>query len=148
MRSEQTGVPPPVWRSSGSFVRFPTRTTRLMFAAMVSCSSPTGRPRLLRCLVAVIGGSGRGRGGRRRGRLSGRLLVGRPLHASVRTVTHDAVGDLQHARDLVERLDGAREEEEVVDRLALVRDLVREPPATPRLVAVPLAFGAVDCVAD
>src|SRR5712671_4581145 len=30
----QTGVPPGVCRSSGSLVRFPTSTTRLMFAAM------------------------------------------------------------------------------------------------------------------
>src|SRR2546423_1121099 len=114
MRSEQTGVPPPVWRSSGSFVRFPTRTTRLMFAAMVSRSSPTGRPRLLRRLVAVIGRSGRGRCRRRRGRLRGCLLMRRSLDAPVGAVTDDAVGDLEHARDLVERLDGTREEEEVV----------------------------------
>src|SRR4051812_18470757 len=120
MRSEQTGVPPPVWRSSGSLVRFPTRTTRLMFAAIGSRSSPTGRPRLLRRLVAVIGGRGRGRCGRRRGRLGGRLLVRRALDAAIRAVTHDAVGDLQDARDLVERLDGAGEQEQVVDRLALV----------------------------
>ena len=32
MRRLQTGVPPGVWRSSGSRVRLPTSTTRLMFA--------------------------------------------------------------------------------------------------------------------
>src|SRR4051795_12362016 len=36
----QTGVPPGVWRNSGSFVRLPTRTTRLIFAMSYSSSSP------------------------------------------------------------------------------------------------------------
>ena len=42
----------------------------------------------------------------------------------------------------------AREEEEVVDRFALVVDLVGEAAAAPRLVAVPGALRAVDGVAD
>ena len=97
--------------------------------------------------VGVIGLFGRGRGGRSSdcGR---RLLVRRVLHAAERAVARHAVGDLQHARDLVECLGGAREEEEVVDRLALVSDLVREPAAAPGLVAVSLSGCAVDCVAD
>jgi len=56
--------------------------------------------------------------------------------------------DLQDARDLGQRLGRAAEEEEVIDRLALVRDLVGEAPAAPRLVAVPGAARAVDGVAD
>ena len=43
---------------------------------------------------------------------------------------------------------GVGEEEEVVDRLALVADLVGKPAATPRLVAVPGATRALDRVAN
>ena len=77
----------------------------------------------------------------------GRLGVA-ALDAAKRPVAHDAVGDLEHARDLGERLRRRREEQEVVDRLALVVDLVGEPATAPRLVAVPGASGALDRVAD
>ena len=77
----------------------------------------------------------------------GRLRVA-ALDAAERAVAHDAVGDLQDARDLGERLGRRGEEQQVVDRLALVVDLVGEPAAAPRLVAVPGALRALDGVAD
>src|SRR5580765_7257478 len=93
MRRLQTGVPPPVWRSSGSRVRLPTSTTRLMLAAMVSLLPDLKGTRLLRGPVGVIGGRGHGRDRRRR-------LGVAALDAPHREVAHDAVGDLQDARDL------------------------------------------------
>jgi hypothetical protein len=72
----------------------------------------------------------------------------RALDAAERAVAQHAVRDLEDARDLRQRLRGRREEQEVVDRLALVLDLVRQPTAAPRLVAVPAARRCVDRVAD
>ena len=63
-------------------------------------------------------------------------------------MAHDAVGDLEDARDLGERLGRRGEEQEVVDGLALVVDLERQPAAAPRLVAVPGALRGFDGVAD
>jgi len=63
------------------------------------------RPRLLRRLVAVIGGTGAAVEAAGQA-LRGRFLVHRPLDAPERAVTKHAIGDLQHARDLVERLAG------------------------------------------
>ena len=63
-------------------------------------------------------------------------------------MAHDAVGDLEDAHDLGERLGGGGEEQEVVDGLALVVDLERQAPATPRLVAVPGAVCGFHGVAD
>src|SRR5690242_13242139 len=125
MRSLQTAVPPDVCRSSGSLVRFPTSTTRLMLAMWFL-------PRVLRGLGrrGALGGSGGGRG-----------LAFRPAHGHV---PHDAVGDLQDARKLVERLGVAREQEQVVGALALVVDLVGELPAAPRLVLLDRAPTALD----
>src|SRR5450432_2125075 len=101
-------------------------------------SSPTGRPRLLVSPGAVIGSGGggdpvavvigRGRSGRCACRDLGRRLGVAVLDAPEGTVTGDTVGDLQDAGDLGERLGWAGEEEEVVDSLALVRDLVSEAP--------------------
>src|SRR5207248_9267103 len=69
------------------------------------------------------------------------------LQALRRQVPHDAVGDLEHARDLVEgrRLD--REDEQVVGALALVVDLVLELAASPRLVGGPAAAALLDQLA-
>src|SRR4051794_37644269 len=53
MRRLHTGVPPEVERSSGSCVRFPVRTTRLMFVAAIG-----GTPLLL--LVRAVAGLSRG----------------------------------------------------------------------------------------
>src|SRR3954447_9191262 len=150
MRRLQTAMPEGVWRSSGSRVRLPTSTTRLMLAAILR-SSPSGRFRLLRGPVGVIGrggdvGRSRGRDGGRG--LRRRLLVRRVLHATVRAVAYDAVRDLEHARDLRERLGRRLEEEEVVDGLAFVIDLVGESAAAPRLVPVPGAIRTVDGVAN
>ena len=61
---------------------------------------------------------------------------------------HHAVGDLQDAGDLGERLGRRCEEQEVVDGLALVADLVGETAPAPRLVAVPRPLRALDGVAD
>ena len=62
----------------------------------------------------------------------------------VRQVAHDAVGDPEDARDLVERLGLGAEREQVVDALALLVDLVREPAAAPRRLAVPRAAALLD----
>ena len=132
MRRLHTAVPLVVWRSSGSRVRLPTRTTRLMFAAIsVFAPSWCEEPRLLRCPVGVIGGSGHCRDRRRRLRVAA-------LDAPDGEMAHDAVGDLQHARDLRERGRSGGEEEQVVDAVGLVVDLVGELAPAPRLVAVPL----------
>src|SRR3989442_370792 len=75
------------------------------------------------------------------------LLVGwgraraRPGHPAHGQVPHDAVRDLEDPRHLVERLRLALEGEQVIDPLALVVDLVREPPAAPRLVVRPRSAG-------
>src|SRR4051794_36371563 len=114
MRSLQTAVPLGVLRSSGSRVRLPTSTTRLMFAI----SSP---PPGLRGLLGLWLGLGCGR--RRGGRGGGRGLSFGSAHGHV---PHDAVRDLEDARQLVERLRVAREEEQVVGAVGLVVDLVRE----------------------
>src|SRR5437867_1977484 len=103
MRSLQTAVPLGVCRSSGSFVRFPTRTTRLMFAMVFLSCSRTSRPSLLRL------GDGRGT----------RTGV-RPRDLPYGHVPHDPVRDLEDARDLVERLRARVEGEQVVDALRLV----------------------------
>src|SRR5204862_6943591 len=74
-RRLETGVPPGVCRSSGSFVRLPTSTTRLMFAAMVVLLLLVGTcVRFVRVSVpGVRDGSRGGRGRRyRRGRRPGR----------------------------------------------------------------------------
>src|SRR5882762_3630467 len=152
MRRLQTAMPDGVWRSSGSRVRLPTSTTRLMLAA-ISRSSPTGRSRLLRGPVGVIGSAsvvsaGRGRSGRGDRELRRCLGVLRALDAPVGAVAHHAVRDLQDAGDLRERLGRRGEEKEVVDRFALVIDLVGETAATPRFVPVPRSLGAVDGVAN
>src|SRR5262249_19029185 len=57
---------------------------------------------------------------------------------------HDAVGDLEDARQLVERVGVAREEQQVIRALALVVDLVRELAAAPRLVLLDRAAAALD----
>ena len=62
-------------------------------------------------------------------------------------VAHDAVGDLEHARDLVERRRLGLEEEQVVGALRLVVDLVGEAAPAPGLVALPAAV-ALDGLAD
>ena len=62
-------------------------------------------------------------------------------------MAHHAVVDLQHARDLVERLGARLEDDEVVVRVGLVVDLEGEPPPSPRVVAAPRAPAALDEVA-
>src|SRR5262245_2620261 len=96
MRRLQTGVPPPVWRSSGSRVRLPTSTTRLMLA-MVSLLPGVRGTRLLRGPVGVIGGRGHGRDRRR-------SLGVTALDTPHGEVAHHAVGDFQDAGDLGEGL--------------------------------------------
>src|ERR671934_179289 len=59
-------------------------------------------------------------------------------------VPHDAVRDLEDARDLVERLRVRVEREQVVDALALVVDLVGELPPPPDLLVGPGPAAALD----
>src|ERR1700741_327323 len=140
MRSWHTAVPLGVCRSSGSFVRFPTSTTRLMFAMVLLL--------LVRTCVRfrVLGG---GDGGHDRGRwLLARRARARSLDVSRRHLAEDDVVDLEHADDLVQGLGAALEDDEVVHALALLPDLVGEPPPAPGVVAAPGAAGALDERAD
>src|SRR5262249_7822017 len=105
----------------------------------VFAPSRSGGTRLLRGPVVVIGGRGHGRGRRRRLRLPA-------LDTPDCQVAHDAVGDLEDARDLGQRRRRRREEKQVVDPLALVTDLVRQLAAAPRLVAVPAAAVGLDAL--
>ena len=63
-------------------------------------------------------------------------------------VTHDAVGDPEHAGRLVERGRLGLEMDEVVDALVLLVDLVGEPAFAPRLVAGPGAAALLDELAQ
>src|SRR5206468_6949825 len=74
-----------------------------------------------------------------------RYRLGRaPLGTTGRQMPHDVVVDLQHTRDLVERLGGCREGQQVVAALGLVVDLVGEPPASPDVVGAPRAAALLD----
>src|SRR6266511_5416074 len=59
-------------------------------------------------------------------------------------MAHHHVVDLEHARHLVERLRAALEDEQVIDAFRLLRDLVCEAPAAPRVVASPGAAALLD----
>src|SRR5262249_21136923 len=149
--SLQTDVPPLVLLSSGSLVRFPTRTTRLMFAMLgLLLRRPRGRLRLRR--GSVLLGHRLRLGGFRLGRLGlvgaglgprrwttflalvARALLDRrqrrrrgpaaTLDAARGHVPHDTVGDLQDAGDLVQRRRLRVELEQVVRPVGLVVDLV------------------------
>src|SRR5919201_1231706 len=126
-RSLQTAVPLGVCRSSGSFVRFPTRTTRLMFAMVFLSGSRTSRPSLLRLGV---------------GRVT-RTRV-RPRDLPHGHVPHDPVRDLEHAGDLVQRLRARVEGEQMVGALALVVDLVGELAAPPDVLVRPGSAASLD----
>ena len=78
MRRLQTAVPRGVCRSSGSRVRLPTSTTRLMLAMVPSLLSE-GRSRLLGSRVDVIAVIGRAGGGRAHGDLRRRPSMWPPL---------------------------------------------------------------------
>src|SRR5437763_6171518 len=138
-RRLQTAVPLGVWRSSGSLVRLPTSTTRLMLA-MFLAPSESGGPRLLRGPVVVIGARGHGRD--RCGRL--RLAS---LDAGDGEVAYDAVGDLQDAGDPRQRRRRDREDQHVAGALRLVADLVGELAPAPRLMVVPRAAVTLDPLA-
>src|SRR5712691_1027500 len=143
MRRLQTGVPPGVWRSSGSRVRLPTSTTLLMLAAIALLLLVRTRVRFS-VLRHRDGNRLRYRGGRGRRRLVARRARLRALDVLHGQVPHHAVVDLEHARDLVERLAAALEDEQVVDALRLLVDLVGQPPAAPRVVAPPGTAAALD----
>ena len=70
----------------------------------------------------------------------------RPV-ATGRQVTHHVVVDLEHARDLVERLAVGAEREQVVDAVGLLVDLVGELAPAPGVLAVPRAAALLDEVA-
>src|SRR5581483_11408324 len=96
MRSWQTAVPLGVCRSSGSFVRFPTSTTRLMFAMVLLL--------LVRTYVRLsVLGAGDGNRSRRLRLLAGRARA-RALDVLRRHLAEHDVVDLEDADDLVERL--------------------------------------------
>jgi hypothetical protein len=59
-------------------------------------------------------------------------------------VSHDPVGDLQDACDLVERCRLGVELEQVVGPVGLVVDLVGQPAAAPHVVGEPGAVALVD----
>src|SRR5829696_5925395 len=108
---------------------------------------------LLTVLDGFAFGRRRGRGGRRRGRLGGGRRCSLGLRAGrARTahghMTEDAVGDPEDARDLVEGVRLAPEQEQVVRALALVADLVRELAPPPRVLALPGAAAALSGLAD
>jgi hypothetical protein len=62
-------------------------------------------------------------------------------------VAHDAVGDPEDARELLQRLRLGVEIEQVIGALGLVGDLVRKPAASPDVVPDPLAPGFLHQVA-
>jgi hypothetical protein len=62
-------------------------------------------------------------------------------------VAHHVIVDLEHARDLVERVALGAEREQVVDAVALLVDLVRELAAAPGVLAVPRPPAFLDEVA-
>ena len=70
------------------------------------------------------------------------------LDPTCRQVAHDAVVDLEHARDLVQRVGLAGDVEQVVDAVGLLVDLVGEPAAPPGVVAVPGAAALLGELAD
>jgi hypothetical protein len=83
----------------GSLVRLPTRTTRLMLAItpLLHCSRSGSRRTRPSSVLRLAVGARAAAGGLRR------------ASAADGEVPHDAVGDLEHARDLVQRSGSARE---------------------------------------
>src|SRR5215210_1264309 len=129
MRSLQTDEPLGVCRSSGSRVRLPTRTTRLMFAMV----------------LLLLRGDAYGFGDILTARLGRRHWPGVPcLRAPNGHVAHDSVGDAQNARDLRERLRLGRKREQVIGAVGLVVDLVGELAPSPDVVCVPGAAALLD----
>src|SRR5829696_5018274 len=63
-------------------------------------------------------------------------------------MAEDAVRDTENARDLVQRLGGARKAQQVVEAVRLVGDLVRQLAPAPDVVAVPVSAAALDRLAD
>src|SRR5262245_58976950 len=74
-----------------------------------------------------------------------RYWLGRTtLRTTCRHVTHHVVVDLQHARELVERLGARAEAEEVVDALLLLVDRIGEAPPAPDVVALERTAALLD----
>src|SRR5262249_4781666 len=105
-----------------------------MLAAMTSSSPDGGRLllRILPCLVDPAYWPGRTR---RAGR------------AADSHVAHDAVRDLEHARDLFQRLRRRLECQQLVEAVRLVVDLVSEFAPAPDVLPAPSAAGALDVLA-
>src|SRR5437773_11009480 len=101
-------MPLGVCRSSGSRVRLPTRTTRLMLAMLLLLLFVPGVGALdAVCLLRTDVRSsvlGLPAGGGLRGLGGGAPRAVASLDAARRQVPHDPVGDLEDARQLVERL--------------------------------------------
>src|SRR5206468_10092637 len=128
-----------VCRSSGSRVRLPTRTTRLMLAMLLF---------LLFFLRTNVRASVLGLPADRLDRLDrlGARTAGAvsSLDATRGEMAHDAVGDLQDPRQLVERLRLGVELEQVVDPVRRLVDLVRELAPPPGIVFDPGTAGVLD----
>ena len=173
----QTGVPPPVWRSSGSFVRLPTSTTRLMLAAIVtplplpeprSAPLPSertpARPRPKRPADVVVHGAssagassagassaGASAGAarqRERGRASSRgAPVREPAMCRV-AMCRSTASSIFRTRETSSSVGRLRvEDDEVVHALLLLRDRIGEAPAAPCVVALPGAAALLDLLA-
>src|SRR6266511_1312962 len=78
------------------------------------------------------------------GRRTGRSRALRPPHCKM---PEDAVRDAEDARDLVQHLGVALEQQQVVRALALVVDLVSELSPSPDVVPLPGAVAALDRLA-
>ena len=100
MRRLQTAVPLGVCRSSGSFVKLPTSTTRLMFAMGVLLLLVRTCVRF-RSAYSTVGTAATGGGA---GVVVARRARPRALDVPRCQLAQHGVVDLQHANDLVERL--------------------------------------------
>src|SRR4051812_40436274 len=113
-------MPLGVCRSSGSRVRLPTRTTRLMFAMLLLLLFLLRTRVRSSVLRPPAGGLLRDR--RRLG--AGATGAVASLDPARRQVAHDAVGDLEDARQLVDDLGLGVELQQVVDPVALLVDRI------------------------
>src|SRR5512133_170742 len=136
-------MPLGVCRSSGSRVRLPTRTTRLMLAMLLLLLFLL-RTRVRSSVLRLpAGGLLRDR---RRLRPGAAGAVA-PLDPARRQVAHDAVGDLEDARQLVDCLGLVIELQQVVDPVVLLLDRVGQPAPAPRIVSHPRSAAVLDQLA-
>src|SRR3954452_18597064 len=136
-------MPLGVWRSSGSRVRLPTRTTRLMLAMLLLLLFLLRTRVRSSVLGRAVGSLARGR--RRLGAGPARALgSGDPPR---RHVPEDAVRDLEDARQLVDGFRHGVELQQVVDPVVLLVNGIGEPAPAPRVVSDPRAAAVLDQLA-